>query len=167
MLAGSGGVRVHAVDALAAAEGLHPGQLLADARMLVPYLRAVPAEPGEDAAALGRLADWATRYTPFAAIDGEDGLALDISGAAHLFGGEAELIDDLTRRLAGYGISARLAIADTPAAAWAWARFGRDAILPRARLRRARRSCRSKPCACRPRSSRCCAAWASIASAMC
>lgn len=134
VLAGSGGVRVHAVDALAAAEGLHPGQLLADARMLVPYLRAVAAEPGEDAAALGRLADWTTRYTPFAAVDGEDGLALDISGAAHLFGGEAALIDDLARRLAGYGVSARLAIADTPAAAWAWARFGRDAILPKGEI---------------------------------
>lgn len=130
MLAGSGGVRVHAVDTLAAAEGLHPGQLLADARMLVPYLRAVAAEPGEDTAGLGRLADWATRYTPFAAVDGEDGLVLDISGAAHLFGGEDALVEDLGRRLAQHGVSARIAIADTPAAAWAWAHFGQDAILP-------------------------------------
>lgn len=119
-----GGLRLTAVDAAAAAEGLYPGQRLADARALVPELQAADADRLADAEALGRLADWCGRFTPWSAVDGEDGLVLDITGCAHLFGGEAALIADLMRRLAGFGVTARAAAADTPAAAWAWARFG-------------------------------------------
>lgn len=125
-----GGLRLTAVDARAAAEGLYPGQRLADARALVPELQAADADLVADVEALGRLADWCGRYTPWSAVDGEDGLSLDITGSAHLFGGEAALIADLTRRLASFGVTARAAAADTPAAAWAWARFGdEDPIL--------------------------------------
>jgi protein ImuB len=85
-----------------------------------------------DAAALRRLALWATRYTPAVGAwkeeNGADGLFLDVAGAAHLFGGEAKLMVDLSRRLAGFGLPARLALADTPGAAWALAHFGRKAI---------------------------------------
>src|SRR5215203_6611807 len=80
-----------------------------------------------DAAALRRLALWATRYTPAAGAwnedDGADGLFLDIAGASHLFGGEAALIADLRRRLAGFGLPARLALAEAPGAGWALARY--------------------------------------------
>lgn len=126
---GQGGLRVTAVDARAAAEGLYPGQRVADARALVPELHAADADLVADAAALARLADWCGRYTPWSAVDGDDGLSLDITGCAHLFGGEAALIADLVRRLAGVGVTARAAAADTPAAAWAWARFGEGPIL--------------------------------------
>src|SRR5204862_2246837 len=54
-----------------------------------------------------------------------DGLFLDITGCAHLFGGEAGLLADLTGRLRRFGLSPRLAIADTPGAAWALARYGK------------------------------------------
>jgi len=119
-----GGLRLTAVDARAEAEGLYPGQRLTDARALVPLLEAAPADPLADAKALGRLADWCSRYTPWSSTDGDDGLVLDITGCAHLFGGEAALIADLTHRLSEFGITARAAAADTPAAAWAWVRFG-------------------------------------------
>lgn len=127
---GPGGPRLTAVDSRAAGEGLHPGQRLADARALVPQLEIADADPAADRAALGRLADWCSRYTPWAALDGDDGLVLDITGCAHLFGGEAELLADLARRATAFGITARAACADTPAAAWAWARFGDSATLP-------------------------------------
>ncbi len=118
-----------AVDARAEAENLHAGQTLADARALVPQLHAVEADPPEDATALGQLAEWCSRYTPWASPDGEDGLILDISGCAHLFAGEAALLADITRRLAQAGVSARAAIADTPSAAWAWVRRGDGPVL--------------------------------------
>ncbi|MBV8536192.1 MAG: DNA polymerase Y family protein [Alphaproteobacteria bacterium] len=124
-----GGLRLTAVCARAAAEGLFPGQRLADARALVPELQAADADLFSDGQALARLADWCGRYTPWSAIDGEDGLCLDITGCAHLFGGEAALIADLVKRLASFGIAARAAVADTPAAAWAWARFGDSTML--------------------------------------
>lgn len=115
----------------AEAENLHAGQTLADARALVPQLRAVEADPLADAVALARLAEWCSRYTPWAAPDGDDGLVLDISGCAHLFEGEAALVADLTQRLARAGMNARAAVADTPAAAWAWVRRGEGPILGR------------------------------------
>lgn len=126
---GNGGPRLFALDVRAAALGLYRDQTLADARARVPELQVEPADPADDAAALGRLADWCRRYTPWTASDGEDGLILEITGCAHLFGGEAALLADLKRRLAKGGTDARVAIADTPGAAWAWARFAETPIL--------------------------------------
>jgi protein ImuB len=108
---------------MAAAGGILPGLSLADARALLPGLAVFPADPAGDAAALGRLADWCSRYTPLVAVDGADGVWLDITGAAHLFGGEADLLADLRHRLSRLGYRAQVAIADTPGAAWAAARF--------------------------------------------
>lgn len=129
-MAGAGGIRLFAVDALAAIEGLRPDQSLADARALVPELRSAPAEPHHDRVALTVLADWCRRYTPSVAFDGDDGLLLDITGCAHLFGGEEMLHADISHRLARSRIAAKVAIADTPAAAWAVARFATTQIMP-------------------------------------
>ncbi len=96
---------------------------LADARALVPGLNVDEASPEADTRALAALADWCGRYSPWSAVDGGDGIRLDITGCAHLFGGEAALVGDIERRLAGLGIIARGAIANTPAAAWGWARY--------------------------------------------
>ena len=54
---------------------------------------------------------------------------LDITGCAHLFGGESALIADLVARLHAQGFHARAAIADTPGAASAAARFGTDSTV--------------------------------------
>src|SRR5690606_24513150 len=126
----SGGIRLTAVDALAAAEGLMPGIRLADARALVPELVNGDADPVADQEALQTLCDWCSRFTPWAATDGDDGLILDVSGVPHLFGGEAAMLQTMRQAFARLGIDARLAIADTPAAAWAWARHGRGDVLP-------------------------------------
>ena len=83
----AGRLLIQAADALAGAEGIRPGFALADARALRPDLVVFPADPAGDAAALARLADWCSRYTPLVALDGADGLWLDITGCAHLFGG--------------------------------------------------------------------------------
>ncbi len=94
------------------------------ARALVPNLDIRPADPDGDRAALRDLAlRAARRWCPLVAISGEDGLFLDITGAAHLFGGEARMARGIVRLLARAGFTARLAIADTPGAAWALARF--------------------------------------------
>jgi protein ImuB len=126
----TGGLHVYAVDAAAAALGLGPGMTLADARALVPELLAADADAAADAAALAALAAWCTRYSPWTAPDDPDGIVLDISGAAHLLGGEAPLLDHLLARLRGFGLHAAAAIADTPAAAWAMARHGGGIIPP-------------------------------------
>jgi protein ImuB len=123
----AGGPRIAAANMAAEAIGLRVGDLLADARAKVERLQVHAVDPGADDAALKRLALWATRYTPVASpwseSEGADGFFLDVSGAAHLFGGEENLLADLDERLADFGLSARLAIADTAGAAWALSRF--------------------------------------------
>jgi protein ImuB len=86
----------------------------------------------EDAPVLtpGKLADWCRRFTPLAAPDAPDGAMLDITGAAHLFGGEAALLDEIEARLARAGWEARCALAPSPEGAWALARFSRARIVP-------------------------------------
>lgn len=96
------------------------------AHALVPGLVPHDADPNGDARALDRLALWAMhRYAPVCAADGPDGLAIDVTGAAHLKGGDQALIDDLVVRLATVGLTARAVIAPTYGAAHAVARYGR------------------------------------------
>jgi len=128
---------VAGVNQAARALGITPVMALADARALVPGLGVAEADPVGDAKTLGQLAGWCGRYTPWAAVEagtppGSGGLWLDVTGCDHLFGGEAALLDDMVRRLHRLGFAARAALADTPGAAWAWARFGDpgDPILP-------------------------------------
>ncbi|CAA7621416.1 Protein ImuB [Magnetospirillum sp. UT-4] len=116
--------RLAAVDRAAAQAGLGPGMSLADALALVPEVKAVAAEPEADQALLAALAERCGHYTPFTALDGADGVWLDIAGCDHLFGGEAALLEHLLARMARLGLAARAGLADTPGAAWAVSRFG-------------------------------------------
>jgi len=112
-----------AVDETAERLGLRTGLALAQARAMHPALMAVEEDPAADARLLAMLADWCQRYTPLTACDAPDGLLLDIGGCAHLFGGEAALLGDITQRLSGFGFAVQAAIADTIGAAHAAARF--------------------------------------------
>jgi len=107
----------------AEAEGLTPGMGLSDARALCPGLVTAQADPAAEGRFLRALARWAARYCPWVGLDGADGLVLDITGAAHLVGGEAALADDIRTRLARAGLTVRLGIAESRGAAWALARF--------------------------------------------
>jgi protein ImuB len=121
-------MRLVAVDVPAQALGLRVGMPLADARARFPALRVSEHEPDADQGMLERIADWCGRYTPQVALDPPDGLLLDITGCAHLFGGEEALASDLTARLNAQGFSVRLGVADTAGLAWALARFGDEPI---------------------------------------
>lgn len=128
-----GAMRLMAACRQARSLGLEPGLTLADARARVPTLAVVPHDPVADAAFLGRLADVADRVTPSVAIEAPDGLALDVTGCAPLFGGEARLRQGLLARYARAGVEAHAALAGTPDAARALARFGpRRAGVPEA-----------------------------------
>jgi protein ImuB len=112
-----------AINPIAAAAGLAPGMPLADALSFLPGLVTAPANPAADSAALTRLAEWCGRYSPWTAPDDSDGIKIEITGSAHLWGGEAALAADLARRLDHQGIAHRIAIAGTLGAAWALARY--------------------------------------------
>lgn len=104
------------------------------AQALAPGLAVVEATPEEDSEGLARLARWCLRYAPIVAPDPPNGIWIDIAGAAHLFGGEPALLTDLVGRLSHGGVTARPAVADTPGAAWAVARFGTISVVAPGRI---------------------------------
>lgn len=123
---------IAAANAPAADAGLAPGMALADARAILPSVRTVAAEPAAERTMIRWLADWCGRYSPWVAVDvstphatisGDASIRMDITGCAHLFGGEEALLRDLTGRIAALGFTARAAAADTPGAAWAICRY--------------------------------------------
>jgi protein ImuB len=123
---------IAALDPMAAALGLKDGMAVTQALTVVPGLQVIEADPDADAAALLRLAHWCHRITPLASVDSPDGVWLDITGCAHLWGGEAALLQMLLGRLDRDGLHARAAAADTPGAAYALARYGdqRSSVIP-------------------------------------
>ena len=103
---------------------LRPGMAIAQAQAMHPGLRVVRETPEQDHAALERLAAWCLRYTPLTRAVPPDGVWLDLTGCAHLHGGEAALLSDLAARLSRAGLHNRIAVADTPGAAQALGRHG-------------------------------------------
>lgn len=101
---------------------------LATARALAPSLISVAEDPLRDAAFLRTLQRWCGKFTPWSAIAGEDTLILNITGCAHLFGGEAALAQIIVEELIHMGVEARLGVADTKGASIAAAQFGSGEI---------------------------------------
>ena len=121
---------MQALEARAERLGLYKGQPLANACAMVEPLRIVPANDKADAALLESIADWCDRFTPMVGLDGTDGLLLDITGAAHLFGGEAAMLQMVMGAIARQGFTVRGAIAGTTLCAHALARYAHGAIAP-------------------------------------
>lgn len=110
ILAGRVGSRrlVTAADRIAQQQGLHTGMPVSKAQALVPGLQVLPADPDDDATSLSRLALWVLqRFSPVVAVDPPDGLVIDSTGADHLHGGEAAMLDTLIGRLLMSGVRLR------------------------------------------------------------
>ncbi|MEL6774632.1 MAG: DNA polymerase Y family protein, partial [Pseudomonadota bacterium] len=152
-----GALRVVSLNPAAEAAGLAQGMTLADARAVVPSLVTRPATPERLERFIGALIRWATRFSPLvgrevarqdaagarAAARERPGtapparstgaaLVIDATGIAHLFGGEAAMLDALVVELAGLGLTARAGMADSRGAAWALAHYGTDGACPTA-----------------------------------
>ena len=102
----------------------------ADARAFCPDLQSREASPQADGQFMLVLRRWATRYCPWVGLEGVDGLVLDVSGSAHLFGGEAAMLADMRQRLMRAGLGVRIGVADTRGAAWALAHHGEGVAAP-------------------------------------
>lgn len=116
--------RLAAIDPVAREAGVRLGQSVADTLAVFPELTLFDAEPEDDARALTALASWCARFSPSVAVDGVDGVFLDIDGCAHFWGGEEDMARALQKRLAEQQIPARIAVADTFGAAWALSHYG-------------------------------------------
>ena len=118
------GPRIDTANDAGLAAGARRGMMLADARTLCPQIQVVHSDHAGDLAALEKLALWAQRWGPWSAMDAPDGLLVDVTGAAHLFGGEMRLLADAQLLFNRRGLTARLAIAPTAGAAWALSHYG-------------------------------------------
>jgi protein ImuB len=114
---------ITASSRLAEAQGVFSGMAAADARAAVAELITIDAIPGQAAKLLRLLGLGCIRYSPIVSIDLPDGLLLDITGCAHLWGGERDYLKEIVFKLRNAGFDARAAIADTPGTAWAVSRF--------------------------------------------
>ncbi|MDK3016885.1 Y-family DNA polymerase [Pseudodonghicola flavimaris] len=121
--------RIYCLNEPARARGLYRGMPFSDARAFCPNLSSRPADLHADQRFLGLLRRWAVRWCPWVGFEGADGLVLDITGSAHLFGGEAAMITAMRARLARAGLSVRIGCGDTRGAAWARAHHGEEAVL--------------------------------------
>jgi len=114
----------------AVSHGIHTGMVLSDARLLLPDVRILPGNP-DPGRLLRQIALRFNRYSPIVAVDPPDGLLIDITGCAHLWGGEAAYYTDIVTRILDGGYDVRAAIADTAGAAWAFTRhLKRPLIVP-------------------------------------
>lgn len=123
-------LRVHAFDEAGDRAGLFIGQPLADARALCPDLVAIKANAEEGREAFEKFSERFLRYSPLASIWKTGEVFIDIAGCERIFGGEARILDDVSDRLKKSGLSAKIAIAQTPGAAHAFAAFMSGAIIP-------------------------------------
>ena len=126
--AGTHGPVVHAVNAVGAGRGITVGARVVDVQAIHPDLHVEQADMSGDQALLKRVAIWARRWCPWTVAEG-DGILLDVRGAAHLFGGEAQMLRDMHARFAMQGLRARLALAPTRGAAQMLARFGAQGVI--------------------------------------
>ncbi len=128
-------------DTVAARLGVRVGMSVAEAGEmasrgpLTPHIE--PHDPRGDKLALSEIAALLLEeISPLVAIEsldkakwaGQDlhqpqSILCDVSGVAHLFGGELGLIDEIAKLLAGVGFTAKIAIANSIAAAWALAHY--------------------------------------------
>ncbi len=121
---GHHGPVIHAANRVSRNMGITVGARVVDMRAICPELQVAFADQGGDLAALGRLVLWARRWCPWTVSDGQNGLILDTTGSAHLFGGEAAMLIEMETQLSLLGLTSQLAVAPTWGAAWALARFG-------------------------------------------
>ncbi len=121
---GARGHLITAANAAAKRLGIGPFIRLADARAICPDLGTDMHDRDADQALLSQMADGMLRFTPWVSVNGADGLMLDVTGCAHLQGGERGLMDAVAALFTQAGFAVRLGLADTLGAAWAAARFG-------------------------------------------
>lgn len=115
----SGALRIAHMNAEAAASGIYVGQPFAEARALAPRLEAAACNPVADAKAFEKIVQGFLRYGPHVGTPILGRVCVEVAGSAHLFGGEAGVLEDLKARLSRANLSATAVIADEPATAFA------------------------------------------------
>jgi len=119
----TGGKRVDDVSDDARALGVSPGVTIASAKAKCAELRVRVLRPDEATRALEGLAEMLLGFGALTApLFDRDAVVVDVTGCAHLHGGERETLAAIARSVARAGFSCRAALASGPEIAWAFAR---------------------------------------------
>jgi protein ImuB len=105
-------------------QGVEIGMVVADARAIIPSIQVLDDETGLQERLLNAIANWCIRYTDIVSINLPDGIIMNTTGAAHLWGGEESYIRDINLRLHRRGYDVRATMADTIGASWAISHYG-------------------------------------------
>jgi protein ImuB len=115
---------ITAVNEWALIKGIEPGMVVADARAIFPSLEVLDDDPALSEKLLKVISEWCIRYTDIVAADPPDGIIMDVTGCAHLWGGESKYISDIYQKLKNRGYKIRATLADSIGTAWAVAHYG-------------------------------------------
>jgi protein ImuB len=119
-----GRIVITEVNDIARSQEVVGGMVVADARAILPALNIIDDPPGLAEKLLRSIAVWCIRYTDIVAIDPPNGIIMDVTGCAHLWGGESKYIRDINLHLTNRGYQVRACIADTIGTAWAVTHYG-------------------------------------------
>lgn len=119
-----GRLLITAANELAISKGIYLGMAVADAKAIEPSLVMLDDDPEQVGNLLKIIGEWCIRYSPIVAVDYPDGLILDVSGCAHLWGGERPYLKEIVTKFRASGYNVRAAMADTIGTAWAIAHYG-------------------------------------------
>ena len=103
--------------------GLSHDQPLRDALAMCPDLITRLQNRQLEAQFLASLRRWAIKFSPWVAEEVPNALVIDLTGCAHLFGGELGVIQQVELDCRDLGLSVHIGMADTKGAAWALARY--------------------------------------------
>jgi protein ImuB len=120
---------ITSVNPLAESSGIETGMVLADARAIFPSIEFFDDRPNLSDKLLNVIAKWCIRFSPVVAVDPPDGIILDATGCAHLWGGEEYYLKEIIKRLKDFGYNVCATMADTIGCAWAISRFGKQLII--------------------------------------
>ncbi|MDP9042964.1 MAG: DNA polymerase Y family protein [Bacteroidota bacterium] len=114
---------ISAANIEALLQGIELGMVVTDARAIFPSVQILDDDPKLAERLLKSIAKWCIRFTDCVAIDLPDVLILNVTGCAHLWGGEMQYIQDISQRLKKRGYDVYVTMADTIGAAWAIAHY--------------------------------------------
>lgn len=121
---------VSSLNGVAQGQGVHVGQPVRDAHAMCPGLMTHQQSRVGEQRFIETLQRWAGKFSPWVAPEDGDALVVDLTGCAHLFGGEAPLMQVVEDDCTDLGLSVLMGLADTRGAAWALARFAGRAAGP-------------------------------------
>jgi protein ImuB len=122
-------MRVQALTPAAIAAGIRPFMTATEARALAPEVELLPWEPEEERRDRSALVQQFKALSDRVRAPWPDTLVLDVSGTAHLFGGEEGLVARAESLAARLGHDAVALVVDEALAGRALARWGRRGVV--------------------------------------